>query len=290
MLAWKLAAVVAGLAVGGFAAALYWFSRKWIVAPRVAFDAPGDEHVEEARFTTADGIALHGWLLPGEPGRPALVLCHGYQRCMEEPFALAVELRERGFSVLLFDFRGCGRSGGRYTTIGHDEKHDLLAAVRWLRGRLGEGAPIGALGISMGGAVVIEAAAACPEIGAVVADSAFAHLSGAVAHRFRTLGRVNLVLHQTTMRVAERMVRGRVARVRPVDAIGRIAPRPVLLVHGTADGIVPLSHAHELRAAAGEPAELWLLEGTSHAMPRFDAADEYVERVATFFEAALGPA
>jgi fermentation-respiration switch protein FrsA (DUF1100 family) len=218
---------------------------------------------------------------------PALILCHGYQRCMEEPFSLAVELRQRGFGVLLFDFRGCGRSGGRYTTIGHDEKHDLLAAVRWLRGRLGAGAPIGVLGISMGGSVAIEAAATCPAIGAVVADSAFAHLSGAVAHRFSSLGRVDLVLHHTTMRIAEHMVRGRVARVRPVDAVARIAPRPLLLIHGMADDIVPVAHARELFAAAGEPKELWLLEGTSHAMPRMDRPDEYTERVAEFFERAL---
>ena len=289
MRAWMVAAAAASVGVGGFAAALLWFSRKWIVAPRVEFDAPGDEHIEEACFATEDGIALRGWFLPGEVGRPALVLCHGYQRCMEEPFALAVELRQRGFAVLLFDFRGCGRSGGTYTTIGHDEKHDLLAAVRWLRGRLGGNLPIGVLGISMGGAVAIEAAARCPEIGAVVADSAFAHLSGAVAHRFSALGRVSLVLHHMTMRVAERMVRGRVASVRPVDAIGRLAPRPVLLIHGTADGIVPLPHAHELYAAAGEPKELWLLEGTSHAMPRLDAPEEYVERVSSFFERALAP-
>jgi fermentation-respiration switch protein FrsA (DUF1100 family) len=189
--------------------------------------------------------------------------------------------------VLLFDFRGCGRSGGRYTTIGHDEKLDLFAAVRWLRGRLGDEAPIGVLGISMGGSVAIEAAAACAAIGAVVADSAFAHLSGAVAHRFSSLGRVDLVLHHTTMRIAERMVRGRVARVRPVDVVARIAPRPLLLIHGTEDGIVPPAHAHELFDAAGEPKELWLLDGTSHAMPRMDRPDEYADRVAGFFDRAL---
>ena len=288
MQGWKVAALtVPVLAAGGAGAALVWFSRRWIVPPRVCFAPPDAVHAEEVTFATTDGLKIRGLFFPGASDRPALVLCHGYQRCMEEPFALGVELRARGYSVLIFDFRGCGVSGGRYTTIGHDEKHDLLAAVGWLRGRVGRDVPIGALGISMGGSTAIEAAALCPEIGAVVADSAFAHLHGAVEHRFSSLDRLNLVLHRATMRIAERMTGGRVKDVRPVDAIGAITPRPVLLIHGTEDDVVPLPHARELYEAANEPKELWLLEGTSHAMARMDAPEAYVERVASFFARAL---
>ncbi len=286
---WKLAALAALAAAGGLGAAVVWYSRRWIAPPRVLFDAPQEEHVEAAAFETADGVPLVGWLLRGRPDRPALVLCHGYQRSMEEPFSLAVELRDRGFSVLLFDFRGCGRSGGRFTTIGDFEPQDVLAAVAWLRGRLGPAVPIGVHGISMGGAIAISAGALCPEVGAVVTDSAFAHLTGAVQHRFDSLRGVNLQMHKLTMRVAERMTGGRVARVRPVDLVDRIAPRPLLLIHGTDDGIVPYSHALELYAAAGEPKELWTLAGGTHAMARFEAPEEYVERVAAFFARALAP-
>ena len=286
---WKLAALAALAAAGGLGAAVVWYSRRWIAPPRVLFDAPQEEHVEAAAFATADGVPLVGWLLRGRPDRPALVLCHGYQRSMEEPFSLAVELRDRGFSVLLFDFRGCGRSGGRFTTIGDFEPQDVLAAVAWLRGRLGPTVPIGVHGISMGGAIAISAVALCPEVAAVVTDSAFAHLTGAVQHRFDSLRGVNLQMHKLTMRVAERMTGGRVARVRPVDLVARIAPRPLLLIHGTNDGIVPYAHALELYAAAGEPKELWTLPGAMHAMARFHAPDEYVERVAAFFTRALAP-
>src|SRR3712207_416238 len=125
MQGWKLAALAAiGLGAGGVWATVVWFSRRWIAPPRAGFDAPHEEHVEVAAFEAADGVPLTGWLLHGRPPWPALVLCHGYQRSMEEPFSLAVELRDRGFSVLLFDFRGCGRSGGRYTTIGDFEPRD----------------------------------------------------------------------------------------------------------------------------------------------------------------------
>jgi alpha-beta hydrolase superfamily lysophospholipase len=288
MKVWKVAALAAPvLAVGALCSTLIWYSRKWIVSPRVVFDSPHDDHVEVARFGSADGVALQGWLMLGELGRPAIILCHGYQRSMEEPFSLAVELRHRGFTVMLFDFRGCGRSGGSYTTIGHDEPADLVAAARWLRHRLGPDVPIGVLGISMGGAVAIEGAARVPDIAAVVTDSAFAHLSGAMEHRFSALRGFNLHAHRVTMRIAERMCRGRVSAVRPVDAIERIAPRPILLIHGSRDGIVPLSHLDELYAAAGEPKDRWVVQGTTHAMARMDQPVEYVSRVATFFDKAL---
>jgi len=288
MRGWKVAAVGAPLvALGGLAAALTWFSRRWIVPPRVIFEPPHEEHVEQVRFRTDDGVALHGWFMPGRPGWPAVILCHGYQRCMEEPFGLAVDLRERGFTVMLFDFRGCGRSDGRYTTIGHHEPRDLFAAVGWLRRRVGPDVPIGLYGISMGGSVAIEVAAHSPEVAAVVADSAFSHLSGAVEHRFSTLGTVDLLFHRATMVIAERLCDGRVADVRPVDAVGRVAPRPLLLIHGGRDDIVPLSQFEELCAKAGEPVEHWLLPGTTHAMARLDAPEAYLERVAGFFERAL---
>lgn len=288
MKVWKAAALAAPVvAVGALGAALVWFSRRWIAPPRVLFDPPNEDHAVEARFRSADGVDIHGWLLRGDPGQPALILCHGYQRSMEEPFGLAIDLRERGFTVMLFDFRGCGRSSGRYTTIGHHEPEDLLAAVGWLRAQVGQDVPIGVYGISMGGSIAIEAAARCPEIGAVVSDSAFAHLSGAVEHRFSTLRGLNLHAHRATMLIAERMCNGRVAAVRPVDAIGRIAPRPVLLIHGDRDGIVPLHHVEELYAAAEQPKECWVVAGSTHAMARLDAPEEYLDRITRFFQAAL---
>lgn len=287
---WQRVAVAGtALAAAGFGGAMFWLSRKWIKPPRVVFTPPNAEHAEPVRFASADGMALAGWLMLGEPDAPALILCHGYQRCMEETFSLGVDLRQRGFTVFLFDFRGCGLSDGRYTTIGDLETADLIGAVAWLRERLGPQTPIGVLGISMGGAVAIRAAATTPAIGAVVTDSAFAHLGGAVEHRFRDLRFPVLQGHQLTMRLAEWLSGGRVARVRPVDYVRRIAPRPLLFIHGTADNVVPFHHLDELISGAAEPKSAWVLAETTHAMARFDQPEEYVERVSRFFNDALRP-
>lgn len=184
---------------------------------------------------------------------------------------------------MVFDFRGCGRSGGQYTTIGHHEPLDARAALHWLVRRTNGATPIGMLGISMGGAVAIAVTAACPEVRALVTDSAFATLMDAVQQRFTPLRFPTRQLYQLSMRTAERMCGGRVHMVRPVDAARRIGDRPVLLIHGTADTIVPYSQVHALAAALTGPYEVWTLEGVPHAAARFDHRDEYLDRVSCFF-------
>jgi pimeloyl-ACP methyl ester carboxylesterase len=119
---------VAAVGAGGFLGALRHFSKGWIVPPRVVLDPPRCDAVEEVHFTSEDGTPLYGWYLQSGEDDPALLLCHGYQRSIEETFGLAFDLRERGYNVMVFDFRGCGRSGGRYTTIGHYEPLDARSA------------------------------------------------------------------------------------------------------------------------------------------------------------------
>lgn len=278
-----LTATGVGLATAG---ALVWFSRKWVRAPRVRFSPPAREVARQVRFAAVDGVALRGLLLPGRPERPALVICHGYQRSMEESFGIGVELHQRGFTVLLFDFRGCGRSGGRFTTIGATEHRDLLGAAAFLRRVTGRDS-VGVLGISMGGAVAIRGAARDLRIGAVATDAAFAHLSGAVDHRFAPLRRPMRWVYQASLLTAERLCGQRVATVRPVDEVRHLGRRPILLIHGDQDGIVPHAHLAELHENTDGSAEIWSLPGVRHAAARFAEPDSYVDRLERFFTAAL---
>ena len=79
-------------------------------------------------------------------------------------------------------------------------------------------------------------------------------------------------------------------QLRPVDVIGRISPRPVLLTHGTLDEIVPVRHAHTLFKAAEEPKELWVVPGAHHVEARDLDPDGYFNRVEHFLNEALSPA
>ena len=65
----------------------------------------------------------------------------------------------------------------------------------------------------------------------------------------------------------------------PVEVIDRIAPRPLLLIHGVEDEIIPVASAHVLYRRAGEPKELWLMDGLKHCQALDEAYEPFQERV-----------
>src|SRR5207244_14561 len=81
---------------------------------------------------------------------------------------------------------------------------------------------------------------------------------------------------------------------RPVATVARIAPRPLLLIHGTADDYVPIANFHQLQAAAtssaGSQVTTWIVPNARHAQAFKKTGAEYITRVVAFFDAALGPA
>jgi pimeloyl-ACP methyl ester carboxylesterase len=265
----------------------------WVKPLRLLLEEPipPDVSVEEVYFPSRDGTRLHGLYMAGRAGYPALLLCHGYFKSLAEPFELACQLNRLGYQVFLIDFRACGLSGGRFTTLGYREVLDVLGAVDYLRARLGD-PPIGVLGISMGAVAAIMAAAECPHIKAMVVDSAYADLESAIAKKLGDFLRLPFLvpLGRVSIRVGECISQGELAAVRAVDYVGRLAPRPLLLIYGELDDYLPSDHAQRLFDAASEPKELWLAPGSGHAMARLDHPQQYVQRVQAFFERYLSPA
>ncbi len=251
--------------------------------------APPKGSFEQVAFPSADGLRLSGWLLPAADARDALILCHGFKTGRREMLPLAMALRERGHQVLLFDFRGHGKSEGRWSACGGLESRDLEGAVRFMKGRFGmEGLPIGVIGFSMGGAVAIMAAGRLPEIEAVVADSAFATLDEALKTGFCTFCHLpREPFSRFALWFGERLVGVRAEEVRPLDAVPDLSPRPLLIVHGTQDRIVPLSEAYLLYEAAGNPKELWVVARAGHVEARLLQFDAYLEKVDGFLKSRL---
>ncbi len=231
---------------------------------------------------------MHGLWVPGRGDYPTVVLCHGYFKSLAEPCDLGIALNEAGYNVFLFDFRACGRSGGRFTTIGYKETWDVLAAIRCVEDRYGRG-PVGVLGISMGAAAAIIAASQTDRIAAVVADSAFAHLEGVMRKKIPEFAPAAWMVPfgWVSVLIGEILAGGRLRRVRPVDYVAGISPRPVLFVHGENDSYVPADQPGELFESAGEPKESWMAPGSDHAVARLDHPQEYRRRVLEFFDRSL---
>lgn len=289
---WLIAGGVVALVLGGVVALSAYMAHA-ITRPRPVGQVAGarlGSLVEDVAFRAADGVALHGWYFGHPAPKAAITLGHGFGATRADLLDLARALRDRGYAVLAFDFRAHGGSAGRRSTIGFHEARDVVAAARYLAGRPElAGRRIGALGLSMGAAATLIAAAEEPLIAAVVADSGFATLGTIVAGGLRLLYRLPAFpFGPLIVRFGEALTGARIGEHRPIAHVARIAPRPLLIIHGADDALTPVEHARRLYAAAREPKELWIVPETGHCAAYFTDREPYVARVAGFFARGLG--
>jgi uncharacterized protein len=256
-------------------------------------------------LTAADGVSLSGQYWPAPGAWLAYAVGHGFTGSSQQRGVMAIcrRLVGRGAGVLALDFRGHGSSGG-LSMVGAVEELDLDAAVAFLRGA---GYPrVVTAGWSMGGSVALRHAAGPgratgehdhsrpTSVDAVVSVSS----PGLWFERgTRAMRRVHFAAETG---LGRRLV-GAAWRTRldvgwselpeaPVELVGRIAPKPVLLVHGDADAFFPLRHARAL-AAAAPGAELWIEAGMGHAEAA--TTPELVDRIDDWVRhkvGAVGPA
>ena len=259
-------------------------------------DEPPEGLAEEVDFPSDDdGLRISGWFFAAEAEAtpaPAVILCHGIWTGRRECLPLALRFRAAGYNVLAFDFRAHGLSDGKFTSVGHRETNDVLGAVQYVKQRA-EVDPhrIGVIGFSMGAAASIQAAARCQDIAALVADSAYANFLDAARYSFKLVTRVpHFPLASLAMQWGKWIANVDAAQLRPIDVVGQISPRPVMIAHGALDEIVPVRHAHSLFKAAGEPKELWIEPTAHHVGARDTNTDAYFATVERFLARALNPA
>jgi pimeloyl-ACP methyl ester carboxylesterase len=287
-----LASVLSGLGIGAAIGLGYTAidgSRKIIRPNRSVPESTPDEigrRWQALSFPSFDGTPLSAWLVTNASTTAAVIVLHGFGGNKGTMLNI-IEMLANEFNVLALDVRGHGESGGAWTSVGHFERCDAIAAAEQLRDR-GYG-PIGALGISMGGAIALLATADSDLIRGVVADSAFAVLRHAVRGNARLQGYppgLAEVASFVACRAAASRLRHPTHGSDPIRAIARIAPRPAFLVHCACDAMIPLSEAQALYAASGDPSELWVIPDLAHAESS-TLADEYKDRVLRFFSASL---
>jgi alpha-beta hydrolase superfamily lysophospholipase len=275
----------------GFTALIaYTFLHPARMAIRETPEADGLKYESISFRSDTDNLKINGWLIPAE-GKPrgVIVLCHGRQGTRGSMRSYLPWLHRAGYTLLTFDFRASGESEGDTSTIGMNEVRDALGAIQYVKSRPElRGLPLGIFGHSMGGAVAIQAAAKSPEVRAVVADSPFASLDRAVSYRFRSVFGSSAPLVSEPVRFfGERMGGFDTTTVSPLAAVGKIAPRPLFLIHGTKDNVTSMEDSKMLYEAAGGPKDLWLVEGAWHVGAQTVAKQEYERRVLSFFRAGM---
>jgi uncharacterized protein len=232
---------------------------------------------EDISFQTADGLTLRGWYIPSaKTTDKTVILLHGYPADKGNILPPLAFLHD-DFNLLLFDFRYLGQSEGSYSTAGAKEIADLVAAIQFLKKRGVK--EVGVWGFSMGGAVALMAIEKAPEIKAIVSESSYASLAEMALQLFR-IPLVNYPIAYLIGLWAKLFIGIDVKDVSPAEG-GRNATIPILLIHSSADAVVPVAHAHLLQQAlANNPrAEFWFNDGLAHGQP----ASDYRARVKNFF-------
>jgi len=224
--------------------------------PRLAF--------EDAFFSAPAGPRLHGWFVPRDRPRGAVLFAHGNGANLSHRADLFRALHERGLAVLAFDYRGYGRSEGSPSEAG--VMADARAAQAWLSGRTGlRQEELILQGESLGGAAVVDLAAA-GGARALVLENTFSCLLDVIAYHY----------HYPWL-PAKALVR---SRFDSAAKIGRYHG-PLLQVHGDADTIIPIELGRRLFAAANEPKRFVVVPGADHnhsRRPEFYAAlDEFLD-------------
>jgi fermentation-respiration switch protein FrsA (DUF1100 family) len=227
---------------------------------------PAGLRFEDAWFQAADGTRLHGWYVPRPGARAAVLFCHGNAGNITHRAGTLEMLHDRvGASVLIFDYRGYGRSEGKPSSS--NILADARTARAWLAGRekIAE-RDVVMMGESIGGAVAVDLAAR-DGARALVLESTFNNLPDVAAYHFPWLP-VRWIMR---------------TRLDSAAVIGQYHGS-LFQSHGDADTIVPLEFARRLFDAANQPKQFLLLPGHDHNdwMP-----EEYYDALRAFLEKAV---
>jgi fermentation-respiration switch protein FrsA (DUF1100 family) len=242
---------------------------------RINYDSPHRLGLayEEISFSSADGTMLWGWFIPArdmeKPGdaRGTVIHMHGNAQNLTAHWGFAEWIPDRGFNLFVFDYRGFGKSQGEPDPKGIFE--DATAAIDYVRSRTD--IDIGRLfvfGQSLGGMLAIASAAANPQgIRAVLAE--------APVHSYSMW--VNDLLPGAGDILDDTYTAG--------AYVARLAPIPLLLVHGTSDQVVAYPHSVRLLTEAGNPADLATIEHGEHVDAMTDRhGTRYRDMMISFFE------
>ena len=235
---------------------------------------------------TVDGLRLAGQLhIPsGGAVHPALCICHGIPAGLPNPtdagYALLAERFCRaGFLTLIFNFRGTGASEGNLDMLGWSR--DLNSAIGFLHSlEQVDRKRLCLLGFSGGAAVSVYTTARDPRVSllatcACPADFRFLAQRETPAETIERFRQIGAIRETGFPPLIQEWTRG-FETITPVNWIDGVAPRPLLLVHGDADDVVPLDHAYMLYRKAREPRELKVMPGAGHRLRVEEAAMAFV--------------
>jgi uncharacterized protein len=281
----RLAALPVWLEVAQFVALPVFIGSLAAFPPHTPLRSANPAPALDVRFSAADGTVLAGWLTPGTNGRTVIVIPGG-GATRDNTLAQSAVLARNGFTVLNYDPRGVGESGGREMLFGWGWESDLGAAVDFLETQPGvEATRIGVLGLSIGAQVALSGAASDRRLRAVVAEGASARVCGdLVFWGGDPQSEVSRIDHCLGWAVAS-VLSGAAEPSTLTTSAAALGSTPVLLI--AADNYRERLANETIRSVSPATITLWEPAGASHTAALWAYPAEWERRVVEFLDAWL---
>ena len=248
---------------------------------------------ENVSFTSRDGLTLKGWWFPA-PGAPpatrAAVMVHGKDQnridSSFDPGRIARALLADRWSVLLFEMRGHGESGGLRWGLGQYEPNDILAAIDLAAHKSGQPrSRVATIGESMGGGSVLMTVGKDPSIGPVVTDSAYASAPQVVDEVGPEYSGLPQLFTPGLVLMAQILYGIDIRSVVPVDVVRAHPERAFFFIQCIDDHTVALHHGLDLKSASANPnTELWIVKDCEHVKAFVTHPQDWTDRVLAFLD------
>ena len=268
-----------------------WVAHKITKVERVSvtghpsqFDLPWEDVAFPSR---GDEVVLSGWYLPTNKDDRCVILIQGTDHHRNSPqiraLRLARDLVNQDFSVLLFDFRARGESGGDRSSEGDREQWDVFGAIDYVTGR---GIPverIGLLGFSLGAGTALLVAAQEPRIPAIVSDSGFLDYMMDLQNLYIGPFRLPSWFAIFVAFAGRIFFKTDFTNVRPAQVVEQIE-QPIFFIHGEDDAVISAEESSTLYAISDNPEDrIWIVPNAEHVNVYRKMPQAYVSRVSQFF-------
>ena len=229
---------------------------------------------EDVTFKTSDEVELHGWWLPAasvKTPKATIVFSHGNAGSLGDHLGFVTWFVRAGYNVFMYDYRGFGKSKGAVSRLGLIQ--DVKAAFSYVKTRKDvDATKLISYGHSLGGAKTITALAQEKVEGlrAVISFAGFASYQEMAQYMGGNVG-ASVVTDELS----------------PIEQVDKLAPVPLLFLHGTKDRIVPLSQGEKLFEKAKNPKTLMKIEGGGHQEALAKNEGEYRKKVLSWLDGVL---
>lgn len=257
----KYCFVIAGVGIVGVLIAS-WFIGGALIAPANSTigNPPTDFPAINVQIESDSGTTLAGWHLPLPNAKVTAILLHPLRSNRRSMLSRARALQRNGYSTLLVDLQAHGESIGENITVGHLEKHDVRAAVKFVRDA-DPNQKIAIIGWSLGGAATVLAS---PDVDVIVLESVYPTVTEAVHNRIQMrLGFLHHVVAPLLLVQLNPRLSVSPDQLRPIDYLREIKC-PVLIASGDCDQHTTFSETNRMFDAANEPKKLTIFKGAEH--------------------------